>query len=248
MSGLRRHLPSAAAVVGIVVVWEILAVTVFAHKTVLPTPGSVAVQLWRDRGLYQANVPTTLTEAAQGYLIGNGIAIALGTLFVLIPVAEKVLLRLAMASYALPILAVGPILQSVFSGTAPEATLAALSVLFTTLIGTMLGLRSVDPTSLDVIRALGGGRWMMLWKVRIRSALPSVFAALKIAAPAAILGALVGEYLGGNQGLGVAMIVAEQALDVPRVWGLALVTAALSGLVYIAVGLAGGPLNSWTNS
>ena len=244
-SAVVRYLPTVGTILGALALWEVLALTVFSHKYIVPTPFSVAEQMWRDRVLYRANAPTTLLEAAQGYAWGNGLAIVMAVLFVAVPVAERTLLRLAMASSALPILAIGPILQSVFSGTAPKAILAALCVFFTTLVGTILGLRSVDRVSLDVVRALGGGRWSTMVKVRCRSALPSVFAALRIAAPAAILGAIVGEYLGGDQGLGVAMIVAEQSLNVSRVWGLALVTAVISGLLYALTSLIGSRLTRW---
>ena len=116
--------------------------------------------------------------------------------FVQIPLVERALLQLALASYCLPVIAIGPVLAVLFSGDTPKVILAALSVIFTTLIGTLVGLRSADRTSLDLIRAYGGGSWTQLWKVRLRASLPSMFAGLRIAAPAAMLGAIIGEYLG----------------------------------------------------
>ena len=83
---------------------------------------------------------------------------------------------------------------------------------FTTLVGMLVGLRSAEPVMFDLIRAYGGGRVAELMKVRIRAALPSLFAALRIAAPAAILGAIIGEYLGGESGIGIAMIASQTSL------------------------------------
>ena len=101
-------------------------------------------------------------------------------------------MRLAIAVYCMPLLAIGPILQIVLSGEGPKITLAALSVFFTTLIATMLGLRSADPASLELVHVFGGGTWDSLRKVRVRAALPALLAGLRIAAPAALLGAIIG--------------------------------------------------------
>jgi ABC-type nitrate/sulfonate/bicarbonate transport system permease component len=112
-------------------------------------------------------------------------------------------------------------------------TLAALAVFFTTLVGALLGLRSTDPVTLDLVRAYGGGRWQELIRVRMIAALPAILAALKISAPAALLGAIIGEYLGHiDIGLGVAMTVSEASVQVPRTWGIALVSGLVAGIGY----------------
>jgi ABC-type nitrate/sulfonate/bicarbonate transport system permease component len=132
-----------------------------------------------------------------------------------------------------------------FNGQTPKIILAAMSVFFTTLVGMLLGLRSADKTALDVIHAYGGGQTQMLTKVRIRSALPSLFAALRIAAPAAILGAIIGEYLGGESGLGIAMIASETAVNIERTWAIALVATGLAGVAYGITALIGRRLTPW---
>jgi ABC-type nitrate/sulfonate/bicarbonate transport system permease component len=120
-------------------------------------------------------------------------------------------------------------------------------VFFTTLVGALLGLRAADPLSLDVVRAFGGGRWSMLVKVRFRAALPATFAGLRIAAPAALLGAIIGEYLGGESGLGVAMINSQQALDVNRTWGIALVVTLLALIGYVLTEILARRLTPWAS-
>jgi ABC-type nitrate/sulfonate/bicarbonate transport system permease component len=120
-----------------------------------------------------------------------------------------------------------------------------MSVFFTTLVGMLLGLRSADKTALDVVYAYGGGPAKMLSKVRIRAALPSLFAALRIAAPAAILGAIIGEYLGGESGLGIAMIASETAVNIERTWAIALVATGLAGIAYGITALIGRWLTPW---
>lgn len=226
--------------------WYLLALTLLSGKHVLPTPSSVVATIFNDPGysLWPA-LQRTATEAGLGFLWGNLIALALAFIFVMVPFAEAALLRIVLATYCMPVIAIGPILQIVLNGTAPKIALAAMSVLFTTLIGTMSGLRSADKTTLELVRAYGGGTWMQLTKVRIRAAMPSTFAALAIAAPAAVLGAIVGEYLGADEGLGLGIMNSENVLNTPRVWALAVVVTALAGAGYLIVHTIGRLLTPW---
>jgi ABC-type nitrate/sulfonate/bicarbonate transport system permease component len=233
----------------LIVVWEILAVTMF-HKvgSGVPTPTSVVTKFWSDygKGLYGINLRQTMKEAATGYVVANVLAIVLAITFVQVPLVEKALLRIAVASYCLPIIAIGPILTFILHGDAPKSALAGLLVFFPTLVGCVVGLRSADRTTLDVIRASGGGSWAQLFKVRLRAALPSTFAALQVAAPSAILGAIVGEYLGRqDNGLGIMMIDAQGALETARIWGIALLSTGIAGVAYACTGLIGRLLAPW---
>ena len=142
-------------------------------------------------------------------------------------------------------IAIGPVLAVLFSDDTPKVILAALSVIFTTLDRHAGRAAQADPTSLDLIRAYGGGSWTQLWRVRLRAGLPGLFAGCCIAAPAAMLGAIIGEYLGAENGLGVAMINSQQSLDVARTWGIALVATALSGAAYGLTALVGRLLTPW---
>lgn len=273
-AGVATFLRAVIGTIILVAIWEILAITVF-HKvgSGVPRPfppgyttstknaqyNNVITQLWHDwqAGHYGANIGQTMKEAVTGYIVANVLAIVLGVAFVLWPVVESALLRIAIASYCLPIIAIGPILIFTLHGDAPKSALAALLVFFPTLIGVVVGLRSADKTSLELVRAACGGSsnrrvdhfivtWAQLRKVRLRAALPSTFAALQIAAPSAILGAIIGEYLGAQtKGLGVFMIVAEQQGNAERLWGIALVCTVIAGLAYAVIGLIGRLLTPW---
>lgn len=241
---VERLAPGIAGVLGVLLLWW-LAAEVFASLHVIPTPLAVAEQLWADRYVYPINITTTLREAVLGYLIGNFAAIVLGALFVEVPIAERVLLKLAIASYCIPLVAIAPILVVVLSGDGPKVALAALSVFFTTLVATVLGLRGMDAVSVDLIRSAGGGAWQIFRIVRVPGSLPSVFAGLRVAAPAGLLGAVIGEYLGASQGLGVALIQAQSSFEVERAWGVALVMALLGGLLYAIASLAARAATPW---
>jgi ABC-type nitrate/sulfonate/bicarbonate transport system permease component len=245
-AGAPRYLYGAIGLLVLLVVWEILGRTVFADSRAVPPPTKIVSQIADDGwGFYWPNIRTTLSEAGQGWLWGNAIAIVLAFLLIQFPLIERAGMQLALVSYCLPVIAIGPVLAVLSSGDTAKVTLAAISVIFTTLVGTLVGLRSADRTSLDLVRAYGGGKWRQLWTIRLRASLPSLFAGLRIAAPAAMLGAIVGEYLGAENGLGVAMINSQQALAVERTWGIALVATALSGAAYGLTALVGRLLTPW---
>ena len=160
--GRPTWIDGVVGVVAVLAVWQLLAMTVLAASRVVPAPTDVASQLWMDRHFYPPNVTATLRVAVIGYVWGNLIAILLGVLCDLAPAVEGPVLRLAVACFNIPLVAIAPILIVVLPDDGPKIALAALSVFFTTLIATGLGLRAADPTSLDVVRASGGGAWTSL--------------------------------------------------------------------------------------
>jgi ABC-type nitrate/sulfonate/bicarbonate transport system permease component len=247
-SGRPRWVGGALGVLGLLAVWWLLAVTVFARNGAVPTPAGVVARMVGDGwGYYAPHVGATTAEALQGFLWGNALALAVAVLVLLVPPLEGLALQIAVISYCIPLIAIGPIIKIVFGGRTPMVFLAAISVFFTTVVGALLGLRAADRASLDVVTAYGGGRWTRLVKVQLIAAVPGVLAALRIAAPAALLGAIIGEYLGGiDTGLGVAMTIAQQQYQVARVWGLALVAGLLAGLGYAVIALVGRVVAPWS--
>ncbi|MEC3919671.1 ABC transporter permease [Nocardia sp. CDC160] len=243
------RLGGLAGILVLLAVWTLLAELRVAGGTI-PSPWNVVHTMYTDGwALYGPNFRITAWGALQGFLWGNALAIALAILVVLIPPIEMLVTQLAILSYCTPLLALGPIILVVFGGRTPTIFLAAMYCFFTTMVGTVSGLRSADRTSLDLVRAYGGGRWERLRRVQVIAALPNTLAALKIAAPSAVLGAIIGEYLGGvDSGIGVALTAAQTAYNVPRTWGMALAAAALAGLGYALVALVARVAVPWTRA
>lgn len=252
----------AIGVLLVIALWWIAAETIFARVGVSPTgqggsipnPLEVVMAIVDDGlGFYARNASVTLTEAFIGYLWGNGVALALAAVVIVVPRLESLVMQIAIISYCIPIVAIGPIARIVIgvpdSGE-PAGTaifLSALLVVFTTLIGTLLGLRSADRASLDIVSVYGGGRWQQLVKVRLFAALPSVLNALKIGAPASFLGAIIGEYLGGvDVGIGPALVNAQQGLFVPRAWAIALIVGLISGAGYALIAVIARFATPWS--
>src|SRR5882757_1331147 len=199
-------------------------------------------------GFYGRHVPITLASALVGYGWGNVAAIGCAALVMVTPSLEKLLLQVGIASACVPLVAIAPILAACFNGPVTSAVMAAVSVFFTTLVGTINGLRRADPTAEDLVRAYGGGRFLVLRKVQLRAALPGILTALKIAVPASILGTVIGEFMGQQRGLGAALVVAQQSSDVARTWGITLVSSLIAGLAFALVGITERLATSWATT
>lgn len=260
----NRVPPQLTGLLGVILtigIWWILAVTVFANVGArpdgsggaIPTPLQVVEQLMADGfDFYWRNGSVTMAEAAIGFLWGNALALALAGVALLLPRLESLATQIAVITYCIPIVAIGPIVRLVVGAPsdgepAPAAiVLAALSVFFTTMVGALTGVKSTDRKTLDLVTAYGGSAWDKLIKVQLLSALPSIFAAFKIAAPAAFLGAILGEYVGGpDVGFGPAMVNAQQSLEIARVWGVALVSGLLAGAGYALFSLLSRIVTPW---
>ncbi|MHA7860266.1 ABC transporter permease [Tessaracoccus sp. Y36] len=222
--------------VAVVAAWEVLARTLLAGRHLLGAPSGIVGKLVAKAGVYGRGLLYTSGEALWGYLLGNGAAVLLALLVVLLPWSERLVLRLALVVYCLPLVALGPLLRLVFGlNDGPQITLAALAVYYLTLVPLLVGLRALPSAWLDLTAIYGRGRWVTLVTVRARAALPYLMAGLQTAVPAAFLGALVGEFTGAERGVGVLSILALRSLDTDGLWALMLLATAVSLLGYQAV-------------
>jgi ABC-type nitrate/sulfonate/bicarbonate transport system permease component len=230
-----------------IAVWWIAAATVLSAFQI-PTPPEV-VDVFRERGFdyYQQVFSITLKESAQGYVVGVALALATAMLVLLVPVIEPIVMQFAVITYCLPIVVLAPIPeQGGLSATAVD--LAAVSVFFTTVVGAVLGFRAADASTLDVVEVYGGSRLQQFLRVRLVSALPALFSTLQIAAPAAFLGALLGEYFDRHLevGVGPSLILSQNNRETALAWSLGIGCAIVSGLAYLVLGLIGRAVAPWS--
>jgi sulfonate transport system permease protein len=237
MARVRGPLNVLAILAGAIALWWLLAATVLRPLDTIPTPGEIISRI-ADDGLnfYWVNLKVTAMEAGQGYLLGVSLAVAVSIIALLFPRLRGIVMQVAVITYSLPVIAMGPVIYLMVGAPSsgdPSATavlLSALAIFFTTVVGTLLGLDAADQRSLDLVDVYGGSRITRLMKVQLIAAVPSLLNALKIAAPLSVLGAILGEYVGGvDRGLGPALVNAQQASDVSRTWALALTAAVLAG-------------------
>lgn len=226
-------------IVAVLALWE-LAAWLNAGSFILAGPWSVAVYIAQNAPLLGRAIVTTLSAAFWGFLLGNLVAIALAAIVVLLPRSERLVSMMALVVFCLPLVATGPILRVLFGpGTGPQITLAALAVYYTTFLPLVVGLRAVPQSWLDLVRSHGRGGGAQMVHVRAAASVPYLMAGLQIAAPAAVLGAIVGEFTGAERGLGVLTIRAMRAMDVDATWAIATLAAAVSILVYVGFGWLG---------
>lgn len=213
--------------------WEICGRLKLIADGALPAPSLVLARLWTDRADYAAHILATLQGAGTGFLVGNLIAVFAGTLFALFPMAARLSRGLNVAIFALPPIAVSPILVLTFSGMTPRVLLAAIGCYFVTMTATVIGISQSDRRMIDLVQAYGGNRWTVLRLVQMRSAVPPILSGLRVAAPNAVLGSILAEFGGGGRfGLGTYLIGSLGRAEPDRLWGIGLVATAMALAAY----------------
>ena len=214
----------------------------------LNEPTSTGDDLW----LYLLHAALfTARAAAVGFLFGAVIGFVLGLILAQFDVLRRGIMPYVVASQTIPILALAPIvvrgLGSVSIGGSPPpdwirvSVIAAYLTFFPVTVNTLRGLRSADPWALELMHSYAARGWTILWKLRVPSALPYIFTALKVAATASVVGAIIGEAPASIQeGLGGAIINFNQyyTLDPENLWATNLYAALLGILFFLAVVLA----------
>lgn len=234
-----RRGETALAILALLALWEIVA-RLISGSFVLAAPSEVAIALVEHAGLLGRALLVTGQAALVGFVIGNLAAVALAAMSVLLPRTERVVTVVALVVFCLPLVATGPVLRVLLGpGDGPQIALAALAVYYTTMIPVLVGLRAAPAGWFDLVRSYGRGEAAALRHVRARAALPYLVAGLQIAAPAAFLGAMVGEFTGAERGLGVLTIRASRDLDIELTWALATVATVVSVVAYALIGAIG---------
>ncbi|SEW32301.1 ABC-type nitrate/sulfonate/bicarbonate transport system, permease component [Cognatiyoonia koreensis] len=225
---MRTTIWSLAALV----CWELLA-QLHPDSVLITGPRGIATYLFDNAGLMARATLATSQSAAWGFLWGNIVAIILAAIAILVPRSERAVSALSLLVFCLPLVATGPILRVLFGpGIGPQITLAALAVSYTTYLAVLVGLRAIPQSWRDLVAIYGRGAWITLVIVRAQASLPYLFVGLQIAAPAAFLGAMIGEFTGAERGLGVLTLRAMRALEVNATWSLATVAALIAMLAY----------------
>lgn len=220
----------AAGFVVLVGLWWAAAASGVVDRRLFPTPLDVARKVVSDgASFYLSQAAVTGGTALRGFAIGTATALLGAAVVAVAPRTRTLVTQVALVAQCVPGMAIGPVLMLLFGGRVPGVVIGAVAVHVVVLIPTLAGLHAATPAQLDLVRAYGGSRWTELVVVRTVTALPAFLAGLQIAVPCAIIGALVGEYLGGvDSGIGVAMALSQGVFEKTRTWSLGLLTVALT--------------------
>jgi ABC-type nitrate/sulfonate/bicarbonate transport system permease component len=196
----------------------------------VPAPSEVFMEVWNIPRLVTENLGPTAWKAFVGYCIAAAVAIAAGSIAVSVRVFYGPIYNFGVTIHSIPIIATTPLL-ALWLGTGPQVQIAvaALASQFPMLVGTIQGLQAADSRQRELMHVLAASRWQTLRFVLIPSALPYLFAGLKIAAPSAVLGAITAEWAGAERGVGAMMLYALFSYDTPKVWLSVLLTCLLAG-------------------
>jgi NitT/TauT family transport system permease protein len=228
---LLKLLPAIAILV-ILALWQVLSTTI-VDPIVLPPPVEVA-KAWvglLDEPFYWEAVRLTAWEAIAGFFLGASIGIVMGTLIGLNQYARRALYPLAVGFQTTPQVALAPLFMVWFGfGTTPRILFSATTCVFPVLVAVVVGLGSADPDSRTLLRSFGASRMQTYFRLLVPASLPVVFAGIRVAVPLALIGALVGEFVGGQGGLGVLLTQFNFQLQMPNAFAV-VVTLALLGLI-----------------
>lgn len=199
----------------------------------LPAPSRVISTLLAHPVDYANATAITLGEAVAGLLLGVLAGLLIAGLISLLPGLESGVMTLAILMKSTPMVAIAPLLTIWLGfGVLPKIIITALLTFFPVLVNVLSGLQRPDPAQLDLFHTWNAGRWSIFLHLRLPNALPYLFAALKIAAPLALIGAVVAEWTGASGGLGQMMWLAYTNLNLPFLFAAILILAAAGMLVY----------------
>lgn len=207
---------------------------------ILPTPMAVWNALWSGIAVSPASplgyyLPLwgTLKNAALGLLIGSGLGLLLGSLMAESRLIEKLVMPYAFALQSLPKVAIAPLIVIWFGfGDGSKVAISALLAFFPMLINSFTGLRAVEPERVDLMRSLSASRFETYRIVKLPNAAPYIFAGLDMAVVYALLGTIVAEFLGAQQGMGVVITQAQAVTDVAGVFAALVILGALGILLH----------------
>ena len=218
-------------VVGTVIAWEFATRAFGIPAYLLPAPSGIAVSLAENAALILKHGWVTTIEIVLGFLLSIVVGVPLALAIFMWPAFSRSVLPLLVSSQAMPKVAVAPLFLVWFGfGLLPKVLIAFLIAFFPIVIGTAVGLASIEQEKIHLARSMGLGAAATFFKIRLPNALPSVFGGLKISITLAVVGAVVGEFVGGDAGLGYLLMVANGNIDTPLLFA-GLVALTIQGVV-----------------
>jgi NitT/TauT family transport system permease protein len=232
-------------------IWQFVVSVVKVSPFILPAPAKVwasLVKMLGDEKVW-AHVRVTLAEVLVGFGIALVVGTALGAVLGRVLWLERAVQPAMVAFQVVPKVAFIPIFVIWFGfGMTSKIIMAVILAFFPIMLNVMLGVRSVDRGHADVMRGLGASRWATFRDLELPSTLPYIFAGAEVGIVFAVIGAIVGEYLGGSEGLGYLVVASLNALDAPRLFAVIVLLAVLGSVLFLAVTTAKRFIIPWHDS
>lgn len=238
----------------IILGWEYSVKWLEVPSYILPPPSHIVVALWRgldegllSRGGYWLHAGVTLWEVLLGFFIGSSVGLLLGTIISQFRIVEATLRIYIVAIQSLPKIALAPIIVLWFGfGLTSKVVIICLLTFFPLLVTSMAGFKAVDVERLELMRSLGANSWQVFWKVRLPSALPYIFAGLDMAAVFAVVGAVVGEFVGAQRGLGTLILSMNSQMDTAGTFSVFIILALVGIILHKSLRIVEKRLLFWS--
>ena len=232
LPNITSKLPAIAALFLIILFWAILAWSDAVPGYMLPSPVAVVSAFFGDLPNLMTHAAVTLQEAAYGLMIGVVLAFVMATLMDRFELLQKAFYPIMIITQTIPTIALAPVLVLWMGfGMAPKITLVVITTFFPIAVGLLDGYKSVDPDTIRLMRAMGASRVQIFRHAQFPAALPQFFSGLKISASYAVVGAVISEWLGGFEGLGVYMTRSRKAYAFDRMFAVILLIVIISLLL-----------------
>ncbi|OZI31150.1 ABC transporter permease [Bordetella genomosp. 10] len=239
MSQLTAKLKGPATIFSMLacalVIWELCVRILQIKPILLPPPSRIWTEFIGSPAYFMKETGQTFLTTVSGFALAALLGLVLAIGIVHSKFLERTVYTLLVGLNSVPKVALAPLFVIwMGTGTEPKIAIAILLAIFSIVIDAVLGLRSVDPDMLHLARISRAPMWMILLKIRLPNALPSIFAGLKVAISFALVGAIVGEFVAGSGGLGFAILTAQGQFDTPRVFVCLFLLGILgTGLFYL---------------
>src|SRR5215471_2600707 len=226
-------------VLGVLAVWEVGARMLGVPAFLLPPPSAIGVSFIANASLLLFHGWITTAEILLGFVLSIVVGIPLALAIFLWPAFSRSILPLLVSSQAMPKVAVAPLFLVWFGfGLLPKVLIAFLIAFFPVVISTAVGLASIEPEKIYLARSMGFGATATFFKFRLPNALPAIFGGLKISITLAVVGAVVGEFVGGDAGLGYLLMVANGSMDTRLLFAGIVALTVLGVVLFLLVELA----------
>jgi len=229
----RRYTLAILAHVLLIAAWYLFVEIGKVPKFVMPSPQATLAALFTGNYRWFDNILVTAVEIYGGYLLAVVIGVGIALSFSWSQVWENAMMPLLVSLNMIPKVALGPLIIVWFSyGMFPNMLIAFSIGVFPIVLTTARGLREVEPELLDLVRSLHGSKWQVFTKIQLPGALPYIFSGMKVAAVLAVAGAIVGEFLGSEKGLGYLMLQVQVTLDTAAMFMAVILITLLGVLLY----------------
>jgi NitT/TauT family transport system permease protein len=241
----RRTLPLAGGALLLFIWWALIAVF-HVRPFIAPSPEVVAITVYQKFGMLMSNLLPTAIESVCGFLLGNLSAITVATVFVHRKTMEEAFFPIAVLVNSIPVVAKAPILILLLgNGLSPKIAIAAIICFFPTLVNMVRGLEAVSPQAMELMHVLSASKREIFVKLRLPTSVPYLFSALKIAASTSVVGAIVGEWIGSQEGIGALIIQATYNFDSALLYATVLCGSCFSVLFFLTIRLIERVAISW---